>query len=64
VQHAHTRGVVHRDLKPSNILIAERDGRSGPKVIDSGVAKAFERSVSQETQHTQRGGRSWARRLT
>ncbi len=54
VQHAHTKGVIHRDLKPSNILIAERDGRSEPKIIDFGGAKAFERSVSQETQHIQR----------
>jgi WD40 repeat protein/serine/threonine protein kinase len=40
VQHAHQKGVIHRDLKPSNVLVAERDGRPVPKVIDFGTAKA------------------------
>jgi tetratricopeptide (TPR) repeat protein len=39
VQHAHQKGIVHRDLKPSNVLVAERDGRPVPKVIDFGIAK-------------------------
>ena len=34
----HDAGVVHRDLKPSNVILA----RSGPKVIDFGVARAFD----------------------
>lgn len=34
----HEAGVVHRDLKPSNVILA----RSGPKVIDFGVARAFD----------------------
>jgi serine/threonine protein kinase/tetratricopeptide (TPR) repeat protein len=40
VQHAHQKGMIHRDLKPSNILVARRDGRPAPKVIDFGIAKA------------------------
>ncbi len=40
VQHAHQKGMIHRDLKPSNILVARRDGRPVPKVIDFGIAKA------------------------
>ena len=40
VQHAHQKGVIHRDLKPSNVLVAERDSRALPKVIDFGTAKA------------------------
>lgn len=42
VAHAHQRGVVHRDLKPSNVLVFEVDGEPRAKVIDFGVAKAFE----------------------
>ena len=41
VQHAHQKAVMHRDLKPSNILVAERDGKPVPKVIDFGIAKAL-----------------------
>ncbi|HRF01812.1 MAG TPA: serine/threonine-protein kinase [Pirellulaceae bacterium] len=52
VQHAHRKGVIHRDLKPSNILVAQSE--SGPivKVIDFGVAKALEGSLSSMTIHT------------
>ncbi len=34
----HGAGVIHRDLKPRNVLLA----RSGPKVIDFGIARAVE----------------------
>jgi hypothetical protein len=44
VQHAHLRGVIHRDLKPANVLVALRDGRATPKIIDFGIAKALHRS--------------------
>ncbi|HKE00865.1 MAG TPA: serine/threonine-protein kinase [Planctomycetota bacterium] len=37
--HAHQRGFLHRDLKPANVLVAERDGRAVPKIIDFGLAK-------------------------
>ena len=40
IQHAHQKGVIHRDLKPSNVLVAERDGKPMPMVIDFGIAKA------------------------
>ncbi len=42
VQHAHQKGIIHRDLKPGNVLVTEVDGRPTPKVIDFGVAKATE----------------------
>jgi hypothetical protein len=34
----HAAGIMHRDLKPSNVLLT----RSGPKVIDFGIAHTFE----------------------
>jgi tetratricopeptide (TPR) repeat protein len=52
VQHAHQKGVIHRDLKPSNVLVAMRDGRPVPKVIDFGVAKAAGPQLTEETFRT------------
>jgi serine/threonine protein kinase len=46
VQHAHQKGIIHRDLKPSNVLVTEVDGRPTTKVIDFGVAKATESSLT------------------
>src|SRR5215472_2871232 len=40
VQHAHTKAIIHRDLKPANILVTEVDGKSLPRIIDFGLAKA------------------------
>lgn len=42
VQHAHYKGIIHRDIKPSNIVVADYDGQPIAKVIDFGLAKAFE----------------------
>jgi serine/threonine protein kinase len=55
VQHAHQQGIIHCDLKPSNILVAERDGRAAPKVIDFGIAKATAMPPAEKTRLT----RSW-----
>jgi WD40 repeat protein/serine/threonine protein kinase len=46
VHHAHQKGVIHRDLKPSNVLVAEIDGAAVPKVIDFGIAKAVDQSLT------------------
>ncbi|SDT21498.1 serine/threonine-protein kinase [Actinoplanes derwentensis] len=43
----HGAGVIHRDLKPSNVLFA----LGSPKVIDFGIARAFEAT----TDHTRSG---------
>ncbi|MFF3395012.1 protein kinase [Streptomyces sp. NPDC002669] len=37
----HGARLVHRDLKPANVLLAE----AGPKVIDFGIARAFDGTV-------------------
>ncbi len=55
VQHAHQKGVVHRDLKPSNVLVSETTGARAPKVIDFGIAKAIEGSLTGRTLATRAG---------
>jgi WD40 repeat protein/serine/threonine protein kinase/tetratricopeptide (TPR) repeat protein len=46
-QHAHQKGIIHRDLKPSNILVtAGDDGSPLPQIIDFGVAKAVQQSLT------------------
>src|SRR5262245_52884287 len=52
VQHAHQKGIIHRDLKPSNILATVQDGRAVPKIIDFGVAKATDFSLTDKTLYT------------
>ena len=55
VQHAHTKGVIHRDLKPGNILVCQTDGQPVPKVIDFGLAKAIQQSLTENTLYTAQG---------
>lgn len=55
VQHAHQKGIIHRDLKPSNILVSEVDGKSLPKIIDFGVAKALTQKLTADTLYTRVG---------
>ncbi len=55
VQHAHQKGVIHRDLKPSNILVAQHEHGPTPKIIDFGVAKALDRSLSRTAATTAAG---------
>jgi serine/threonine protein kinase/tetratricopeptide (TPR) repeat protein len=44
IQHAHQKGIIHRDIKPSNILVMQSDRNPQVKVIDFGLAKAFQAS--------------------
>ena len=55
VQHAHQKGIIHRDLKPSNIMVARYDGHPVPKVIDFGVARAANQTLTEKTLFTQYG---------
>ncbi len=55
VQHAHQKGVIHRDLKPSNVLVAMFDGKSVPKIIDFGIAKALTQRLTERTLFTEYG---------
>lgn len=55
IQHAHQKGIIHRDIKPANVLITSYDGKPLPKVIDFGVAKAMEQSLTARTLFTQYG---------
>jgi len=52
IQHAHQKGIIHRDIKPSNILVRLQDGVPVPKVIDFGIAKATEGTLSDWTAFT------------
>src|SRR6185436_9560138 len=42
---AHRAGIVHRDLKPANVMLT----RSGPKLLDFGLAKALHADATGET---------------
>ncbi len=53
--HAHRKMLLHRDLKPSNILITEVDGRPTAKIIDFGIAKGLDESLSENMSSS--GGR-------
>ena len=55
LQHAHQRGIIHRDIKPSNVLVTEMDGEAQPKIIDFGVAKATEQSLTDRSALTAMG---------
>lgn len=41
----HSCGIIHRDLKPSNIIVST----AGPRVIDFGIARAFDSTALTRT---------------
>jgi predicted Ser/Thr protein kinase len=51
----HAVGVVHRDLKPSNVIL----GRTGPRVIDFGIARALDDSGGLTSQNVRLGTPSY-----
>ncbi len=46
IQHAHQKGIIHRDIKPNNVLVTSHDGRPVPKIIDFGVGKENNNSLT------------------
>ena len=55
IQHAHQRGVLHRDIKAQNVLVTREDGRAHARVIDFGLAKAFDSPLLDGPELTQLG---------
>ena len=55
VHHAHQKGIIHRDIKPSNILVSTQNGQAIPKIIDFGIAKAMNESLTERTFYTEQG---------
>ena len=55
VNHAHERGIIHRDIKPLNILAGVENGQYRLKLIDFGIAKAFDCPLAEETEKTHAG---------
>jgi serine/threonine protein kinase len=53
--HAHQKGIIHRDIKPSNILVSTQNDQVVPKVIDFGIAKAINKSLTERTSYTEQG---------
>lgn len=46
VQYAHSHLIVHRDLKPDHILVTEVENEIAVKILDFGIAKLLDTSVS------------------
>lgn len=49
---AHSKGFIHRDVKPENIMLVERAGVTGIKLLDFGIAKLLTPEGGGLTTHT------------
>jgi serine/threonine-protein kinase len=49
VQYAHSQLILHRDIKPGNVIV---DAQGTPRLIDFGIAKAFDASDAARVQQT------------
>ena len=55
VHHAHRKGIIHRDLKPTNVLVTMGEDEPIAKVIDFGIAKALDQTLTERTLFTEYG---------
>ncbi|MEQ1826539.1 MAG: serine/threonine-protein kinase [Pirellula sp.] len=53
IEHAHQKGIIHRDIKPSNVLVTVANDKPLVKVIDFGIAKATNGSLTDKTLFTE-----------
>jgi serine/threonine-protein kinase len=44
LEYAHGRGFVHRDVKPANLIITESAGQEQARLVDFGLARAYQAS--------------------
>ncbi|HWB03677.1 MAG TPA: serine/threonine-protein kinase [Verrucomicrobiales bacterium] len=55
INHAHQKGIIHRDIKPSNVLVTLHADKAVAKVIDFGIARATQQTLTDKTLFTRHG---------
>ncbi|MGI9531613.1 serine/threonine-protein kinase [Lutimonas sp.] len=57
LKEAHEKGLVHRDIKPMNVMLCNQGGAVDVvKLLDFGLVKEVDTSISQQTQINRIGG--------